>query len=168
MRDRCFWRAKYWKDLIMKKAKEIEILARGVMVSRGQLLVCRNKKAGHLYLPGGHVEIGEGAEKAVCREIMEEMGKRSRVKRFLGCVEQAYMEGGTPHEEINLVFEVAIEGVKVTQDAGSREDHIEFHWVPLNGLGRLPFEPAALGRLLPRWMKAGGKGNWQSNLKSGR
>jgi 8-oxo-dGTP diphosphatase len=152
----------------MKKAEQIEILARGVMVSRGQLLVCRNKKAGILYLPGGHVEIGEGAEKAVCREIMEEMGKKSRVKRFLGCAEHAFMQRGKPHEEINLVFEVAIEGVKVTQNPGSREDYIEFQWVPLNGLARLPFEPVALGRLLPRWMKAGNKGNWQSNMKSGR
>lgn len=148
----------------MKKAKEIEILARGVMVSRGQLLVCRNRKAGILYLPGGHVEIGEGAEKAVCREIMEEMGKRAWVKRFLGCAEHAFMQGGKPHEEINLVFEVAIEGVKVSEDPGSLEDYIEFRWVPLKGLARLPFEPVALGRLLPRWVKGVRKGNWQSNI----
>ena len=36
--------------------KPIDLIARGVALHRGRILVCRNRKKGNCYLPGGHIE----------------------------------------------------------------------------------------------------------------
>jgi len=58
----------------LKKQKEIEIIARGVCVKGGKLLLCHSKGAPNTYLPGGHVEFCEDAKVALAREVVEERG----------------------------------------------------------------------------------------------
>lgn len=43
----------------------IEVIARGVCVAGGKVLLCRPKAGGYTYLPGGHVEFGETSREAV-------------------------------------------------------------------------------------------------------
>ncbi|MFO7536244.1 MAG: NUDIX domain-containing protein [Kiritimatiellia bacterium] len=144
----------------MKKTGAIEFLGRAVCVMKGLLLVCHAKGAKIVYLPGGHVEFGEGAETAVCREIEEEMGKQARVKRFLGCVEHGFVQKGERHAELNIVFEVAISGLSPARQPESREDYIEFLWIPLTELKSSPLEPASLKTVLPKWLKGKGPNRW--------
>lgn len=144
----------------MKKGGSIELIGRAVCIMGGRLLVCHAKGSSHVFLPGGHVEFGEGAETAVCREIEEEMGKRARVKRFLGCAEHAFDQKGERHSELNLVFEVTIQGLSPLKQPVSMEDYIEFAWVPLRGLKAACLEPASVRPLLPRWLKAKGVNRW--------
>ncbi|MGI6749640.1 MAG: NUDIX domain-containing protein [Atribacter sp.] len=42
----------------------VELIVRGVCVLDGMVLLCRNRKAGNVYLPGGHLEPGEGLAQA--------------------------------------------------------------------------------------------------------
>jgi 8-oxo-dGTP diphosphatase len=144
---------------------EIEILARGVCVRNGKLLVCHTRGSEIVYLPGGHVEFGEGAEKAVCREIREEMGRRSRVKRFLGCVEHAFRQKGRKHVELNVVFEVEIAGLVSGRAVEAKEGHLDFGWVPMKALGKSVLEPACLRPLLAGWLKRPGQGAWASSVR---
>jgi ADP-ribose pyrophosphatase YjhB (NUDIX family) len=58
--------------------KEIEFLARGVFRDGGRVLVCRNRKKGNCYLPGGHIEWNESAPAALAREMREETVSRGR------------------------------------------------------------------------------------------
>ena len=53
----------------MSKDHSIELIARGVFVRGGAVLLCQNVKHGYYYLPGGHVEFGEAAAVALAREI---------------------------------------------------------------------------------------------------
>ena len=131
--------------------KEIEILARGACVRNGRVLVCRNRKHGNRYLPGGHVDWGEDSRRALAREWREELGVPGKAGRFLGVVEQAYIARGGPTCEISLVFEVRCPRISATRPPPSAEDHLEFEWVPLKRLKRTGLLPVALAESLPAW-----------------
>jgi len=112
----------------------IETIARGVCVRDGKLLLCRAKGGGTTYLPGGHIEFNETGRQALLREVDEELGVEAEVGRFMGVVENTFVQHGKPHAEINLVYELALRS-----DSGisAREDWIEFEWRPLDKLDDL-------------------------------
>jgi 8-oxo-dGTP pyrophosphatase MutT (NUDIX family) len=139
----------------MKKNREaIEILARGACVRDGRILVCRNRKHGNVYLPGGHVDWGEDSKQALAREWREELAVPGRVGGFLGVVEQAYTARSGPACEISLVFEVRCPGISAARHPPSAEDHLEFEWVPLKKLKAAGLLPVAMAEALPRWCAA--------------
>lgn len=132
----------------MKKNPEIELIARGVMVKDGMLLACRNVRRGNLYLPGGHVDFGESARTALTREVMEEMGLRSRAGRFLGVCEFTYERKGRTTCEVNLIFELKVAGVTPSRRVRSIEKKLAFDWVPVSELKKSKLLP----QLLRPWL----------------
>ena len=120
----------------------IEIIARGVCVQDGKILLCKAKGGATTYLPGGHVEFGETGRQALVREVKEEMGVDAETGAFLGVVENAFQQHGKPHAEINLVYEMKLPAATA---ACAREDWIEFEWRDLAHLDDLL--PAAFRRL---------------------
>ena len=138
----------------MKKKKNqpaIEILARGACVRNGNILVCRNRKHGNVYLPGGHVDWGEDSKHALAREWREELGVPCRVGRFLGVIEQAYVARSGPACEISLIFEVRCPKIAAGMPPPSAEDHLEFDWVPLKKLKAAGLLPVSMAVQVPRW-----------------
>lgn len=127
-----------------KNAGTTEIIVRAVIRRDGQLLVARQHRKSWLFLPGGHVEPGERVEAALARELGEELGTEAKIAGFLGAVEHGYIEDGTTHHEINLVFEVVITATEPV----SQEDHLEFHWLPLDQLAEADVRPGALKNAL--------------------
>ena len=103
----------------------IEVIARGVCVQDGKILLCRAKGGATTYLPGGHIEFGETGRQALVREVKEELGVDAETGAFLGVVENAFQQHGKPHAEINLVYELKL---PVTTPARALEDWIEFEW----------------------------------------
>ena len=145
------------------KRQEIEIMARGVLISRGHLLLCQTRGADNTYLPGGHIDFGEAAPVALAREIMEELGVESKIGRFLGAVEHSYGRDGRLNCEVNLVFEMKAPALRGGVVPRSCEDYIEFLWHPVDRLRDSRLEPHVLKRLLPRWLKPGaGVERWGS------
>jgi len=136
----------------MGEKHRIEVIARGVCVMDGQILLCHGKASGLTYLPGGHVEFGETARQALVREMREESGRQSEAGRFLGCCEHTFTQNGKPCAEINLVFELTVEGVSPQEQVAAAEDWIGFRWHPLDSLVTAHFEPAALGPQLIHWL----------------
>ena len=119
----------------------IEVIARGVCIRDGRLLLCRAKGGKTTYLPGGHVEFGETGRQALVREVREELGAASETGAFLGCVENSFLQHGKPHAEINLVYELDVPSLVDASGAlvppVAREDWIAFEWRPLAELGDL-------------------------------
>jgi len=149
--------------------REIEVIARGACVKEGHVLLCHTKGARNTYLPGGHVEFEEQANCALEREICEELGVLSTAGRFLGAVEHAYGSGHRRTAEINLVFEVDIPSLRPGKVVVSKEDYIEFVWVPVADLSRSHLEPAVLRRILRDWIAATtGPERWASTMAAKR
>lgn len=119
----------------------IETIARGVCIQDGKLLLCRAKGGKTTYLPGGHIEFGETGREALCREIKEELGLKAKTSAFLGVVENAFLQKGKPHAEINLVYELLLDE-KAARTATAQEDWIEFEWCPLAELGQAHVLPS--------------------------
>lgn len=144
---------------------EIEVIARGVCIVGGKLLVCHTKGASNTYLPGGHVEFGEKAQKSLRREMKEEMGASFAVGQFLGAIEHSYRKKGRLQHEINLVFKMTCKTLKLSGALKSCEDYIEFLWLPLTGLPKSSLEPSSLGKLIPEWAsEAGSVSGWSSTM----
>jgi 8-oxo-dGTP pyrophosphatase MutT (NUDIX family) len=110
----------------------IETIARGVCLKEGALLVCQPAKGGRCYLPGGHIEFGETARKALEREVLEEMGCTATAGDFLAATENTFLQKGEPHCEINLVFALEIPSITPAVAPTAVEDWIAFRWVPFN------------------------------------
>ena len=112
----------------------IETIARGVCIREGRLLLCRAQGGDTTYLPGGHIEFGETGRQALVREVKEELGLDAQTGRFLGVVENSFMQHGRPHAEINLVYELTL---PPDAETVAREGWIEFEWRDLSRLDDL-------------------------------
>ena len=123
----------------------IETIARGVCVADGKLLLCRAKGGSSSYLPGGHIEFGETGREALVREMKEETGLAFSAGRFLGVVENRFMQKGREHAEINLVYEMTLADPGAA--VAAKEDWIEFLWCPLAELEGARLLPAAFNVL---------------------
>lgn len=121
----------------------IETIARGVCVRDGKILLCRAKGGKTTYLPGGHIEFGETGRAALVREMMEETGLAAETGRFLGVVENSFLQHGKPHAEINLVYELKLSSAAVS----AKENWIEFEWCALADLENANLLPSVFNRL---------------------
>ena len=140
----------------------IENIVRGVCVVDGHVLLCRPKKGGYTYLPGGHIEFGETSRAALIREMKEETGLSVSVGDLLGVVESQFEQHGQPHCEISLVYQMTLgacpqpSGACPHADARglspmlptvtALEDWIEFDWCPLDRLDAANLLPPEMKR----------------------
>ena len=128
----------------------IENIARGVCIVDGKVLLCKPKKGGYTYLPGGHIEFGETGRQALVREMKEETGLVATAGDLVGVVESQFEQHGKPHAEISLVYEMGLEGSGGLGGLGgleSLEEWIGFEWRSLDELDAanlLPVEMRAL------------------------
>jgi hypothetical protein len=57
-----------------------------------------------------------------------------QIGRFIGAIEHTWVEDDIENYEINLIFEVIVEGLYLSQTPVSCEKHLEFLWVPIDNL----------------------------------
>ena len=125
-------------------AATTEIIARAIIRRNNQILLARQHTKAWSFLPGGHVEPGERVEVALVRELVEELDTEAKITGFVGVVEYGYIEGDITHHELNLVFDVDI----ADDEPVSQEDHLSFHWLPLNQLAEADVRPGSLKKAL--------------------
>ncbi len=129
-----------------------ELIVRGVCLCNGMVLLCRNRKVGNVYLPGGHIELGESAPDALKREMREELAMEGTAIQFLGVVENRFVQTESEIFELNLVFSVGIVCGDVNTPPQSMEAHIEFFWCPLAEVSASAMAPTSLATRLQGWL----------------
>jgi ADP-ribose pyrophosphatase YjhB (NUDIX family) len=141
----------------------IEFIARGCVIRNSRVLLCRNVKHGYLYLPGGHVEFGESAGRALAREFLEECGAPVRVGALQLVSEGSFATKKREHHEINLVFHVELLGK--SERIRSKESGIEFEWVDLSAVVDFDIRPAsAKAWLMTLGSDVAGRIEWVSEI----
>jgi 8-oxo-dGTP pyrophosphatase MutT (NUDIX family) len=123
------------------------LLARAVIRRNDRVLVVRAEGQSHTFLPGGHVEDGEGLRDCLRRELWEELGVDARVGVYRGVVEHRWQRDGTPQYELNHCF--AVEAPALPDEAPPAEEgYLSFEWAPAAALGTVDLQPVPLRRLL--------------------
>lgn len=127
----------------------IEVIARGIAIREGKVLLCRAKGGSSTYLPGGHIEFGEKGAEALVREIKEEMGLDATAGDMIGVVENAFIQKGKPHQEINLVYHLEFEPMIASMmPTHAMEDWIEFEWCEISRLEEKNLLPVEMRELV--------------------
>lgn len=130
--------------------RSIELIARGLASDgTGRILLCKNIKHGYYFLPGGHVEFGETAAKALAREFQEETGLDAKVGEPLIVAEHLFERKNGPCHEVNIVFHVELPASVVT----SAERKIAFEWIDAAAVSDMDVRPAAIRA----WLISGGR-----------
>jgi 8-oxo-dGTP diphosphatase len=118
-----------------------DIVAAGVVVERGKILLSRRKKGTHLAgrweFPGGKVEPGEDPRAALRRELEEELGIHTTVGEIADVTFHRYDEAD---KAVLLLF------FHATREPGSPEpqaiDVAEVKWADASDLDPAEFPPA--------------------------
>jgi ADP-ribose pyrophosphatase YjhB (NUDIX family) len=140
------------------------LLARAVIRRNDRVLVVQADGQPHTFLPGGHVEDGEGLEECLRRELREELGVAAEVGQYLGAVEHRWDRDGTPQYELNHCFAVTAPALPADAAPRAREAYLSFAWAPVGSLDDADLQPAPLRRLLPEEDRAAPW--WASTLPS--
>lgn len=127
----------------------IELIARAVILNRNKIILCRIKGKNWYFLPGGHVEFGEGIEVSLKRELMEEAGMKIKLGKVIGVIENFYRENRRSHREINIIFS----GTAETRKISSKEPHIEFEYMNIKYIKNKTILPKQVKSLLIKWLK---------------
>jgi len=133
---------------MIKPMKKIEVLVRAIIQQKGKILVCKKIGKKYYFFPGGHVEFGENAKRALFRELKEELGIVPVESVLIGGSEHIFSEEGKKHHEINLVFWVSVKKIK----AESKEDHLRFFFFDRKQLAKENILPKALKNALLKWL----------------
>ena len=83
----------------------VNIRVGALIVKDGRMLMVESSR-GYLYSVGGRIKMGETAEEAVVREILEETGVRMSVKRLIA-VHENYFRGDMSTNLGKLIYEVS-------------------------------------------------------------
>ncbi len=129
--------------------KEIEICVRVVIQHQGKILVCKSKEKNYYFFPGGHIDFEETVKETLFRELKEELNLSIKNWKFIGTVENIFVEDNKKHHEINLVFNIDVDKIVFK----SQEDHIDFILMDKDKFIKETVLPVALKKAISRWLK---------------
>ena len=124
----------------------------GLVIRNNKLLLVDMDDSGFLCLPGGYVELGETTEEAAKRELTEEIGKEVTIKKYLGVVENYFINKFSKKiHEISFYYTMDLVDKKIEQknftlienDKG-HNIKLDFKWIDLDEIDKFDIRPKFL------------------------
>lgn len=84
----------------------LNIRAGAIIMKNGKVLMAGNSRTDYLYSVGGRIKMGETAEDAVMREVLEETGVKMEIDR-LGFVHENYFYGDSANNRGKAIYEIS-------------------------------------------------------------
>jgi 8-oxo-dGTP diphosphatase len=106
----------------MKKLKSPILTVDGIFLEKGKILMVKRNHfpfVGFWILPGGHVEYGERVEKAIKREMKEELGVSVKIKKLFGVYSDPKRD--PRYHAVSLVYLLEKGGGKIRLNRESSE-----------------------------------------------
>ena len=131
-----------------------ETTARAILVVGDRLLVAKGKDQDFTHLPGGHVENGEQPVDAVKRELIEECGAILSDIKKVGVMANRYdrvHDGTRVYETIHLYTAKAYPDSLQSPIQHSKENWMEFKWIPLHELEKNKLMPPGVVEMVHRY-----------------
>lgn len=135
---------------------------RAVIEHDGKFLVMIPGKRDRTFLPGGHVETGESATIALIRELKEELGIDGEIEKYLGAIENAWIEDGIKEWEITHFFK--FKSPVDTHSIKSIEEGVEIVWLSPAEFEKFNLLPVPLRNFLKDWNLKNQKAWWASSM----
>jgi ADP-ribose pyrophosphatase YjhB (NUDIX family) len=109
-----------------------KVAVKAIIPKDGKILIVRDRRDVDIWeLPGGRVNVGEGIEIGLKREVMEELGVNINFKRLVHSEQHIHIKDGPMH--LFIVCEVAmvdpVQAFKVPS-----EELAEMKWVDKNAI----------------------------------
>lgn len=122
-----------------KRNKWFRYRAAAIIIENGHVLFAGNERESYYYSIGGGVHIGESAEEAVKREVLEETGVEYEVER-LAFIHENFFDGdgtleGRECHEIALYFLMKPRGTQeLNSNSYTQGVKENIYWLPIDKL----------------------------------
>ena len=122
-----------------KRNKWFRYRAAAIIIENGHVLFAGNERESYYYSIGGGVHIGESAEEAVKREVLEETGDEYEVER-LAFIHENFFDGdgtleGRECHEIALYFLMKPRGTQeLNSNSYTQGVKENMYWLPIDKL----------------------------------
>lgn len=125
----------------------------GILAVNNKYLTVKIGENKFYCLPGGHVELGESTDKAVLREMQEELGFEVKINKLIAIVQNLFnADESKVFHEVGYYYLVEPKNLNdVCLNDYSREEmdkgelkHLEFKWFTFEELQNVDFRPNRL------------------------
>lgn len=129
----------------------------GIIIKNNKVLFVDMDDSGLLCLPGGYVELGETTEEACIRELEEEVGKRFKIDKYCGVIENFFRNKYNKNiHEISFYYTlIPLQKLDTSSFTLMENDKgniikLDFKWIDINEIEKFDIRPDFLKEILKK------------------